>query len=155
VEGEEIPAERYAHRFDDVVVPEPRTFNDDLTGRPDAVRNASMAIADLPDFRNRGCPDTLTREQRKRCNLQELVKNYYRVLLSVDENVGRVLNNLDRAGVIEDTVIIYTSDNGFFLGDHGLMPAVQQHHSRPGQGFDEPRQPVSARGLRQRLQGPV
>ncbi len=116
-----IPAERYAHRFDDVVVPEPRTFNDDLEGRPDAVRNTSMGIADLPDFRNRGCPDSLNREQRKRCNLQELVKNYYRVLLSVDENVGRLLTNLDRAGVTDDTVIIYTSDNGFFLGDHGLM----------------------------------
>jgi arylsulfatase A-like enzyme len=116
-----IPAERYAHRFDDVVVPEPRTFNDDFAGRPDAVRNSSMLLADLPDFRNRGCPDTLSRDERKRCNLQQLVKNYYRVLLSVDENVGRVLGELESTGALDDTFVIYSSDNGFFLGDHGLM----------------------------------
>jgi arylsulfatase A-like enzyme len=39
----------------------------------------------------------------------------------VDENVGRVLDFLDKNGLTENTVIVYTSDNGFFLGEHGLF----------------------------------
>ena len=80
-----------------------------------------MRVADLPDFRDRGCPDSLARADRKECNLQQLVKNYYRVLLGVDENVGRVLDYLGDEGELENTIVVYTSDNGFFLGDHGLM----------------------------------
>ena len=49
------------------------------------------------------------------------MKNYYRVLLSVDENVGRLLEALDRDGLTENTIVVYTSDNGFFLGEHGLF----------------------------------
>lgn len=116
-----IPAARFEHRFDDVHIPEPRTFNDNLAGRSDAVRNSSMHVADLPDFRDRGCPDSLAAEPRKECNLQQLVKNYYRVLLGVDENVGRLLDYLGDESLLENTIIVYTSDNGFFLGDHGLM----------------------------------
>src|SRR6266404_1565885 len=86
-----IPAARFANRFEHITIPEPRTFHDTLEGRPDAVRNSSMSVADLPDFRDRGCPDSLSRAEHKSCNLQQLVKNYYRVLLGVDENVGRVL----------------------------------------------------------------
>lgn len=37
----------------------------------------------------------------------------------IDDNVGRVLDYLDEAGLAEDTLVIYTSDQGFFLGDHG------------------------------------
>ena len=38
----------------------------------------------------------------------------------MDDNVGRVLDHLDRAGLSDKTLVIYTSDQGFFLGDHGL-----------------------------------
>lgn len=116
-----MPAERYAHAFDDVVVPLPRTFEDRLAGRPEALRRAEMAIADMPDFADRGVLPTLPPEERKRLNLEHLVKNYYRVLLSVDENVGRVLRQLDADGIAENTIVMYTSDNGFFLGEHGLF----------------------------------
>ncbi len=116
-----IPAPRFEHRFEHVTMPEPRTFHDNLEGRSPAVRNSSMSIADLPDFRDRGCPDSLERDARTRCNLQQLVRNYYRVLLGVDENVGRVLDYLHDEGELDNTIVIYTSDNGFFLGDHGLM----------------------------------
>ncbi|HLH04424.1 MAG TPA: sulfatase [Bryobacteraceae bacterium] len=116
-----IPAARFADRFADVHIPEPRTFNDTLAGRPKAVRDAEDKLVDLPDFRDRGCPDSLTRAERKECNLQQLVKNYYRVLLGVDENVGRILDYLQDEGELENTIVVYTSDNGFFLGDHGLM----------------------------------
>jgi arylsulfatase A-like enzyme len=116
-----MPAERYAHVFDDVMIPVPRTFEDRLAGRPDALRRAEMAIADMPDFAERGVLPSLPREERKRRNLEELVKNYYRVLLSVDENVGRVLRQLEADGLTQNTIVAYTSDNGFFLGEHGLF----------------------------------
>jgi len=116
-----MPAERYAHAFDDVMIQVPRTFEDRLVGRPEALRRAEMAIADMPDFANRGVSPSLPREERKRRNLEELVKNYYRVLLSVDENVGRVLKQLEADGLTQNTIVMYTSDNGFFLGEHGLF----------------------------------
>ncbi|MCI0623600.1 MAG: sulfatase [Acidobacteria bacterium] len=114
------PAPRFENAFRDVKIPVPRTFEDKLAGRPEALRRAEMAIADMPDFRERGVPATLPFEERKRRNLQALVKNYYRVLLSVDENLGRVLDYMDKSGLAENTVVVYTSDNGFFLGEHGL-----------------------------------
>jgi arylsulfatase A-like enzyme len=114
------PAARFQQVFADVTLPLPRTFEDRLEGRPEAVRKADMAIADMPDFREE-VPPSLPREERKRRNLELLVKNYYRVLLGVDENVGRVLDALDAEGVAQDTVVVYTSDNGFFLGEHGLF----------------------------------
>jgi arylsulfatase A-like enzyme len=80
-----------------------------------------MAIANMPDFLERGVDASWPAEQRKRRNLELLVKNYYGVLLGVDENVGRVLDYLDSNGLSENTVVIYTSDNGFFLGEHGLF----------------------------------
>jgi arylsulfatase A-like enzyme len=116
-----MPAARFANAFEAVDVPAPRTFEDRLAGRPEALRRAEMAIADMPDFRDRGVSASLPVAERKRLNLEHLVKNYYRVLLSVDENVGRVLDLLDAEGLAANTVVVYTSDNGFFLGEHGLF----------------------------------
>ena len=115
-----MPAARFANTYDDIEIPVPRTFEDRLVGRPEALRQAEMAIADMPDFRDRGVSASLPAAERARLNLQHLVKNYYRVLLSVDENVGRVLDMLDTEGLAENTIVVYTSDNGFFLGEHGL-----------------------------------
>ena len=46
--------------------------------------------------------------------------NYFRCLAAVDENVGRLLATLDELGIAENTMVIYTSDNGYYLGEHGL-----------------------------------
>jgi arylsulfatase A-like enzyme len=73
------------------------------------------------NFRARGVAADLPAVERKRANLQALVKNYYRVLRGVDDNVGRILDYLDEAKLSADTLIIYTSDNGFFLGQLGLF----------------------------------
>ncbi|HWN66630.1 MAG TPA: sulfatase [Haliangium sp.] len=113
------PAARFASAFADVAIPVPRTFEDRLAGRPEALRRAEMALVDMPDYRDR-VPASLPPEERKRRNLEHMVKDYYRVLLSVDENVGRVLDFLDEHGLGENTIVVYTSDNGFFLGEHGL-----------------------------------
>ena len=114
-----MPAARHARAFEDVAIPLPRTFEDRLDA--EALRNAELALADMPDFRERGVSADLPVATRKRMNLEHLVRNYYRVLLSVDENVGRVLDYLDANGLADDTIVVYTSDNGFFLGEHGLF----------------------------------
>ncbi|NWK56655.1 sulfatase [Verrucomicrobiaceae bacterium N1E253] len=51
---------------------------------------------------------------------QRYIRDYVRCVDSVDENVGRLLDYLERDGILENTIVIYSSDQGFFLGDHGL-----------------------------------
>ncbi len=114
-----IPAKRFENAFEGVQIPLPRTYEDRLD--TDALRRAQMAIADMPDFKNRGVSPALPREERKRRNYEELVKNYYRTLLSVDENVGRLLELLDKNDLAKNTVVFFTSDNGAFLGEFGLF----------------------------------
>ena len=50
---------------------------------------------------------------------QRYIKRYLQTIASVDESVGRLLAYLDESGLAEDTIVIYTSDQGFFLGEHG------------------------------------
>jgi arylsulfatase A-like enzyme len=116
-----IPAARFEQRYEHVTIPEPGNFNEDLSGRPAAIAKSDLQIADMPDFASRGVAATLPRSERKRLNFQAFVKNYYRVLLGVDENLGRVLDYLDDERLAENTLIIYTGDNGFFMGEHGMF----------------------------------
>ncbi len=46
--------------------------------------------------------------------------DYMRHVTGADENLGRLLHALDELGIAEDTVVVYTSDNGYFLGEHGM-----------------------------------
>lgn len=63
---------------------------------------------------------TLTGDALMRWKYQRYMQDYLACVQSVDDNVGRLLAWLDSAGLRENTVVIYTSDNGFFLGEHGL-----------------------------------
>ena len=47
------------------------------------------------------------------------MRDYLATVLSVDENIGRLLNYLEEIGELDNTIIVYTSDQGFFLGEHG------------------------------------
>src|SRR4029079_11170261 len=60
-----------------------------------------------------------TKEGLIKWKYQRYVKDYLRCIDAVDDNVGRVLDYLDKSGLAENTVVIYTSDQGFFLGEHG------------------------------------
>ena len=51
---------------------------------------------------------------------QESMKNYYRLATEVDATCGRVLDELARQGVLDRTLVIFTTDNGYFHGEHGL-----------------------------------
>lgn len=50
---------------------------------------------------------------------QQYMRDYLRVIHSVDRNIGRVLDYLEKAGLLENTMIVYTSDQGFYMGEHG------------------------------------
>ncbi len=50
---------------------------------------------------------------------QQYMKDYLRCIKAVDENVGRVLDYLEESGLAENTLVVYTSDQGFYLGEHG------------------------------------
>ena len=67
----------------------------------------------------RPAPAGLTPEEEKKWKYQRYIKDYLRCVASVDDNVGRVLDYLDAEGIADDTIVVYTSDQGFFLGDHG------------------------------------
>lgn len=54
-----------------------------------------------------------------RWKYQRYIKDYLRCISSVDDNVGRVLSYLDSEGLAENTLVVYSSDQGFYLGEHG------------------------------------
>jgi len=66
-------------------------------------------------------PEGLSPAELKSWKYQRYIKDYLRVVASIDDNVGRMLDYLEEEGLAENTIVIYTSDQGFFLGDHGWM----------------------------------
>ena len=50
---------------------------------------------------------------------QRYMRDYMKVVKSLDDNVGRILDYLDKKGLLENTLIVYTSDQGFYMGEHG------------------------------------
>ena len=115
------PDEKHAHLYEDEDIPEPETFDDDYQNRAAAAGAAKMRIdrdLNATDLK-RPVPAGLTPEEEKRWKYQRYIKDYLRCVASVDDNVGRVLDYLDAAGIADDTIVVYTSDQGFFLGDHG------------------------------------
>ena len=58
-------------------------------------------------------------EDLTRWKYQRYIKNYLRCIRALDENVGRLLEYLEKSGLAQNTIIIYSSDQGFYLGEHG------------------------------------
>ena len=63
--------------------------------------------------------DNLQGDALNRWKYQQYMRDYLRVIHSVDRNVGRVLDYLEQNGLLENTLIVYTSDQGFYMGEHG------------------------------------
>lgn len=61
-----------------------------------------------------------TKDEVVKFQFQRYMEDYLRCVTSVDDNVGRVLKYLDDKGMAENTIIVYMSDQGFYLGEHGL-----------------------------------
>lgn len=121
------PDPRFYDAFKDVEIPLPPGFGEPQPeDAPVAFSKTTQEIADMADFfhgnerRKALVDENLPEDQRLRAVFQAYVKSYYRVLLGVDENVGRVLDFLDQEGLAENTLVVYTSDNGAFLGEHGF-----------------------------------
>jgi arylsulfatase A-like enzyme len=131
-------------------IPEPVTLWDSYATRTDALReNEQRIAADLtnhdlkiappaglagpaleewkrqaPDavtVDRAGTPVTLTGEALVRWKYQRYLQDYLASVQSVDDNVGRLLRFLDDEKLAENTIVVYTSDQGFFLGEHGLF----------------------------------
>jgi arylsulfatase A-like enzyme len=101
--------------------PIPSTFWDDYATRSASVRRAAMRVADhlnSEDLKD-DPPHGLTYEEAGVWKYQRYMRDYLACVHSVDENVGRLIDWLRERGDFEDTMLIYSSDQGFFLGDHG------------------------------------
>jgi arylsulfatase A-like enzyme len=116
------PDEKHKKMFENVQVPEPppETFNDDYATRSDAAREATMRIdrdLNARDLKEKP-PEGLTGAALKKWKYQRYMRDYLACVASIDDNVGRVLDYLDKNGLAENTIVVYTSDQGFFLGEH-------------------------------------
>jgi arylsulfatase A-like enzyme len=125
--------------------PEPETLFDDYSGRGKAEREQDMTLAKTfteLDAKLRA-PGGLTGAQLKEWNAyyeprnkefrkanpdgkdlvrwryQRYLHDYLGTVASVDESVGRLLKHLDDEGLSENTIVVYSSDQGFYLGEHG------------------------------------
>lgn len=113
------PAPRHARMFNEIELPHPATFDDDYDTRRVAreAEDMKFEISLAGDYDD--LPDGLSPKARKEWIYQRFVKDHYRAVYGVDENLGRVLKFLDDHRLADDTLILYTSDNGFYLGEHG------------------------------------
>jgi arylsulfatase A-like enzyme len=110
-----VPAPRHRGRYETEVFPRrPNAVGslEDLAGKP-ALRRA-LAYRGSPDITERfgGILDPGTSE--------ETIRRRAEMLLAVDESLGRILDALEARGTLNRTLIVFTSDNGFFFGEHGL-----------------------------------
>jgi arylsulfatase A-like enzyme len=133
-----IPPPRYFTWLDDVTIPEPDTLFDDYANRASPARNQKMTIArdmtlgsDLKvnekqaneagyvarnaDFARR----KLEGRELTQWKYQQYLKDYLRCVKAVDDSVGRVVAALRAAGLEDNTVVVYSSDQGFYMGEHG------------------------------------
>ena len=75
----------------------------------------SVYAGRIAEYRS-GC---LKGQELVRWKYQQYMRDYLATVLSVDESIGRVLDYLEMTGELDNTIVVYTSDQGFFLGEHG------------------------------------
>ena len=138
------PAEEFQTLFTDEDFPHPSNFNDDYQGRIAAQQQwmeienhmnrrdlkipppAGLNKRELNDYYSYGNQgqfwtpsDTLQGAALKNWKYQTYIKDYLRCVAGVDKAVGQMLDYLKDSGLAENTIVIYTSDQGFYLGEHG------------------------------------
>lgn len=114
------PDARHRDLYEDIEIPLPETFYDDYAGRLAAQAARMRVDRDLtPVDLKAPVPTHLAPDEARRWKYQRYIKDYLRCVASIDDNVGRLLDYLDESGIRDNTLVIYTSDQGFFLGDHG------------------------------------
>jgi arylsulfatase A-like enzyme len=115
------PAPKYKDLFANQTIPEPGNLLDHYEGRARSVAAVQMRVGENMNRTDlkQDIPPDLHGDALRRWAYQYYIKDYLRCIQSLDDNVGRVLDYLDAEGLSSNTVVIYTSDQGFFLGDHG------------------------------------
>ncbi|KAL1857440.1 hypothetical protein Daus18300_010413 [Diaporthe australafricana] len=104
---EPIPAERHANLFKDVKIPRTDNFNPDSPSGASWVRRLAQHNASAVEY------------------LDHYYRQRLRALQAVDELVEKLVVQLEEAGVLDDTYVIFSSDNGFHLGQHRLPPGKE------------------------------
>jgi N-acetylglucosamine-6-sulfatase len=111
-----VPAPRHLGRYEeDVFVRRPNVASspEEITGKPALQRALSVKYSDeILSVWGEQELDPGTRE--------ETIRRRAEMLLAVDDGVGRIVETLRSQGILDETVIVFTSDNGFFYGEHGL-----------------------------------
>ncbi|KAL2868111.1 sulfatase family protein [Aspergillus lucknowensis] len=102
--GEPEYAPRHADLFKDYKIPRDKSFNNVIEG----------AIGWVGELSKLGAKEVDYIDEFQRCRL--------RALQAVDEMVDRLISRLDEAGVLDNTYIFYTTDNGYHLGQHAMQP---------------------------------
>ncbi|MCX6374955.1 MAG: sulfatase-like hydrolase/transferase [Armatimonadetes bacterium] len=119
VHGPFTPAARHRDAFPDAEIPEPASFRDTYEDKPEWMRraftyglrrNQVVASMDMP---------TPKKIERKGWNGKGML-DYYRTILGIDDSIGKVLDTLESTGQLDNTVIVFAGDNGYFVGEHGL-----------------------------------
>jgi arylsulfatase A-like enzyme len=83
---------------------------------PDLSDGGSITLIDIEDGEKFTFTDPVKLAEFK---YQRYMQRYLRTVQAIDDNVGRMLDYLDEEGIADNTIVIYTSDQGFFLGEHG------------------------------------
>lgn len=99
-----LPAKRHEELYKDDAIPRRLNVIDDLSGKP-ALRRE---VKELPPL----SPETGTSD--------ETVRDRLRMLAAVDDGVGLLFEALGKSGTLDETVIVFTSDHGYWYGEHGL-----------------------------------
>ncbi len=107
------PPEELAALYDDAPIPEPIGSRAELDQKPRMQRKAGPESLNNPMFQID--PSQATPEHYRRWR-----KHYYANISLIDEGIGKILAALEATGALENTLIIFTSDHGDALGDHGL-----------------------------------
>ena len=139
------PDEKYKDLWENEELPYPATFNDDYSTRELTAGNTEMTIdyfcrEDMkmipPDSLSKSeknkwfsygfkrdeivvLDNNISNEENKKLKFQIYIKDYLATIKSVDDNIGRVLDYLKDSKLEDNTIIIYASDQGFFIGEHG------------------------------------
>lgn len=114
------PAERFKDLLKDVAIPEPANLLDTYEGKGRYTQLLKMSMENLNSSDVKAeIPKDLNRDGLRHWAYQRYIKDYLRCVAGVDENVGRILKYLDENGLTNNTIVIYTGDQGFFLGEHG------------------------------------
>ncbi len=116
------PPGRWFDRYDPSAMPLPDSRHDPLEGAPEHLR--LFAAVHPRDQRNWVAPCGFGSDAL----LREAIAATYGMISMIDDGVGRVLGRLDELGARENTVVVFTSDHGDMMGDHGLFLKGFMHY---------------------------